>query len=117
MSASQTVEVEPIVRPTSPKNKPKRKRPPQYNVVLWDDPVHTYTYVIEMMQKLFHHSAISALRIATEVDKHGKAICFTTSKEVAELKRDQIHGYGSDPHSRTPCGSMAASIEPAASSN
>ena len=114
MSASQTAVEEPIVRPR-PKNKdPKRKQPPRYHVVLWDDPVHTYTYVIEMMQKLFHHSAVDALRIATEVDKRGKAICCTTSKEVAELKRDQIHGYGSDPHSRSPSGSMAASIEPAA---
>ncbi len=111
MSASDTAVAEPVVRPI-PK-KPKPKRPPRYNVVLWDDPVHTYDYVIEMMQKLFHHSAIQAFKIAEEVDKRGRAICYTTSKEVAELKRDQIHEFGSDPHSSSPNGSMAASIEPA----
>lgn len=88
--------------------------PPRYHVILWDDPIHTYDYVIEMMQKLFHHSAIQALKIAQEVDASGRAICFTTSKEVAELKRDQIQAYGNDPMSSHPNnGSMSASIEPA----
>lgn len=106
---------ETIVRP-KPRKKPQSKLPPRYNVVLWDDPIHTYDYVIEMMQRLFHHSAIQALKIAEEVDKSGRAICFTTSKEVAELKRDQIQAYGSDPMSSHPNnGSMSASIEPAAS--
>ena len=89
--------------------------PPRYNVILWDDPVHTYDYVIGMMQKLFHHSAIQAMKIAEEVDKTGRAICFTTSQEVAELKRDQIQAYGGDPQSSSPSGSMSASIEPAMS--
>lgn len=115
MSASQTAVEEPIVRSVPKQSKPKPKRQPRYNVILWDDPVHTYNYVIEMMQKLFHHSPIEAFKIATEVDKKGKAICYTTSKEVAELKRDQIHAFGADPHSRSPSGSMAASIEPAES--
>lgn len=88
--------------------------PPRYHVILWDDPIHTYDYVIEMMQKLFHHSAIQALKIAKEVDASGRAICYTTSKEVAELKRDQIQAYGNDPMSSHPNnGSMSASIEPA----
>ncbi len=47
-----------------------------------------------MMQRLFHHSAIEALKIAEEVDTKGRAVCYTTSKEVAELKRDQIQAMG-----------------------
>jgi ATP-dependent Clp protease adaptor protein ClpS len=113
MSESNSAVAEPTVK-TKPKNHQKPKMPPRYNVVLWDDPVHTYDYVIEMMQKLFHHSAIQALKIAEEVDSSGRAICFTTSKEVAELKRDQIQAYGNDPSSSHPnTGSMSASIEPA----
>lgn len=104
---------ETVVRPKATQ-KPKSKFPPRYHVVLWDDPIHTYDYVIEMMQKLFHHTAIQALKIAQEVDTSGRAICFTTSKEVAELKRDQIQAYGNDPMSSHPNnGSMSASIEPA----
>ncbi len=110
MADSNSAVADPVVRESKPKPVPKRPR--QYNVVLWDDPVHTYDYVIEMMQKLFHHSSIQALKIAEEVDKSGRAICYTTNKEVAEFKRDQIQAYGSDPHSSSPNGSMSASIEP-----
>jgi ATP-dependent Clp protease adaptor protein ClpS len=45
----------------------------------------------------------------------GRVIVDTTTKERAELKRDQIHSFGPDwrvPHCR---GSMSAVIEPAAS--
>ena len=115
MSASQAAVAEPIVRPATKKPNPKPKRQPRYHVVLWDDPIHTFQYVTEMLQKLFHHTDSEALKIAQEVDKRGRAICYTTSKEVAEFKRDQIHGFGPDPYSSKPAGSMAASIEPAES--
>ena len=93
------------------KNKPKQQ--PRYNVILWDDPNHTYDYVIRMMHELFGHPLEKGMQIAKLVDKAGKAICLTTTKEHAELKRDQIHAYGSDPlSSSTVKGSMKASIEP-----
>jgi ATP-dependent Clp protease adaptor protein ClpS len=96
---------------TKEKNKPKQQ--PRYHVILWDDPNHTYDYVVRMMQELFGHSIEKGLEIATMVDKTGRAICLTTTKEHAELKRDQIHAYGSDPLSSSSIkGSMKASIEP-----
>jgi ATP-dependent Clp protease adaptor protein ClpS len=115
MSDSNAAVAEPVVR-SKPRKRPKPKQPPKYNVILWDDPIHTYDYVIEMMQKLFHHTSIQAFKIAEEVDKSGRAICYTTNKEVAEFKRDQIQAYGNDPMSSHPSsGSMSASIEPAMS--
>ncbi len=86
---------------------------PRYHVILWDDNDHTYDYVIEMLMKLFGHSQETAYRMAVEVDTYGRVIVDTTSKERAELKRDQIHAYGADwriPHCK---GSMSATIEPA----
>jgi ATP-dependent Clp protease adaptor protein ClpS len=66
-----------------------------------------------MMQELFGHPAERGMQIATLVDKQGRAVCLTTTKEHAELKRDQIHAYGNDPlSSSTIKGSMRASIEP-----
>lgn len=93
----------------------KGKRPlkiPQYHVVLLDDDDHTYDYVIEMLMKLFGHSQATAFQMACEVDSTGRVIVDTTTKERAELKRDQIHAYGPDwriPHCK---GSMSAVIEP-----
>lgn len=66
-----------------------------------------------MMQELFNHSKEKAFEIAKKVDTEGRAICLTTHKEHAELKRDQIHAYGRDPLMAESRGSMSAIIEPA----
>lgn len=111
MSQSNAAVVEPDVKPADPDKKPKRQ--PRYHVILWDDPEHTYNYVIRMMKELFHMSETAGKQLAEQVDKTGKAICLTTTLEHAELKRDQIRAYGRDPMSMKSKGSMYASIEPA----
>lgn len=85
---------------------------PQWNVVLLNDDDHTYEYVIEMLGKLFGHDAEKALRMALEVDVTGRVIVDTTTKERAELKQEQVHGYGADPRLPRSKGSMTAEIEP-----
>ena len=112
-SAAAVVEVEEVqqdVKKEAQRTPPKRQ--PRYNVILWDDPEHTYDYVIRMMQELFAHSYLKGLEIAEEVDITGRAICLTTTMEHAELKRDQIRAFGKDPQSSKSRGSMRASIEP-----
>ena len=88
------------------------KRQPRYNVILWDDQFHTPEYVVAMMQKLFGHPAEKGTLIAVEVDTRGRAIVLTTTREHAELKRDQIHAFGKDSLIGDCQGSMSASIEP-----
>jgi ATP-dependent Clp protease adaptor protein ClpS len=102
--------------PSIPKLRPEERtrRQPPYHVVLLDDDEHTYEYVVTMLQGLFGHSREKAFLMACEVDATGRVIVLTTSKEHAELKRDQIHAYGPDPlSSRESKGSMSAIIEPA----
>jgi len=110
---------EPAAGPTKKgKAQPKKKPParqPRYHVILWNDNDHSYEYVVEMMQKLFGHPKEKGFLIAKEVDKQGKAICFTTALEHAELKRDQIHAYGPDKGIARCKGSMSATIEADAS--
>ena len=88
-------------------------RIPQYHVVLLDDDDHTYEYVIEMLQELFGHDARTSFDMASEVDRRGRVIVFTTHREQAEFKRDQIHGYGPDVRIAHCAGSMSALVEPA----
>ena len=85
---------------------------PRWNVVLWNDDDHSYEYVIEMLRALFGFPLEKGFLHAKEVDTTGRTILITTSKEHAELKRDQIHGYGADPRIQRCKGSMSASIEP-----
>lgn len=86
---------------------------PRYHVILLDDNDHTYEYVIEMLMKVFGHSRELAYSMATEVDRAGRVIVDTTTKERAELKRDQIHSYGADWRIEHCRGSMSAIVEPA----
>jgi ATP-dependent Clp protease adaptor protein ClpS len=97
---------------TKSQNKPKRE--PNYHVIIWNDEEHTYEYVIELLMKLFGHSAEAAFQITQQVDRAGKGIAWTCHQELAELKRDQIRAYGADP--RMPLvsrWSIRATIEPA----
>jgi ATP-dependent Clp protease adaptor protein ClpS len=90
----------------------KPRRQPRYHVILWDDNDHTYDYVIRMMKELFGHPFEKGVQIAKEVDRSGRAVCLTTTREHAELKRDQIHAYGKDALIVRCKGSMSASVEP-----
>jgi ATP-dependent Clp protease adaptor protein ClpS len=87
---------------------------PLYHVVLLDDDVHTYDYVIEMLQRLFLLSTVDALRHAVEVDSTGRTMVITCELPQAEFARDQIQGYGPDWRMPESKGSMAAVVEPAA---
>lgn len=91
----------------------KPRRQPRYNVILWNDDYHTYQYVMVMLWDLFSHPLEKGYLLAREVDTQGRAIVLTTTREHAELKRDQIHAYGKDPDIRNSKGSMFATIEPA----
>ena len=93
--------------------KPVPRRLPPYHVVLHNDDDHTYEYVIEMLGRLFGHSRVKAFLLATEVDTAGRVIVDTTTKERAELKRDQIHAFGADWRLERSRGAMWATMEPA----
>ena len=90
--------------------KPQRRRQPRYNVVLWDSDAHTYEYVERMLKELFGHVPVECHKLAEEVDARGRAVVLTTTKEHAELKRDQIHAYGRD-QLKGSRGSMWSTIE------
>jgi ATP-dependent Clp protease adaptor protein ClpS len=103
-------------KPRPKKKAGKKKRPkhvPMYHVVLLNDDDHTYEYVIEMLAALFAHPLEMGFKMAEEVDTSGRVIVFTTYKERAEFKRDQIHAYGKDWRLPQCAGSMSARIEPA----
>ncbi len=87
------------------------RRQPRYNVLLWDSDDHTFEYVIKMLRELFGHQKEQCKKIAERVDKDGKAVVLTTTREHAELKCEQIHAYGKDDIEGSK-GSMWSTIEP-----
>ena len=117
MSESNQQVVEPQPAEATPAPKPDAKSPggklPPYHVVLLDDNDHTYEYVIDMLRSIFSHSEEQAFLLAEQVDRTGRAVVCTTHKERAELKRDQILGFGCDFRLSSSKNSMKAVIEPA----
>lgn len=111
-SQGSTTATKPEKKPASKTSK-KNKQLPPFNVILLDDNDHSYDYVIEMLRALFAHSEERAMQMAKEVDTSGRVIVFTTHRELAELKRDQIHAWGADVRVATCKGSMSATIEAA----
>ncbi|MGL4462991.1 MAG: ATP-dependent Clp protease adaptor ClpS [Planctomycetia bacterium] len=91
---------------------PKAARQPLYNVILLDDEDHTYSYVIRMLQKLFRYTEARAYQAAREVDLNGRVVLLTTTREHAEFKQEEIHGYGPDDLVAACKGSMTSVIEP-----
>jgi ATP-dependent Clp protease adaptor protein ClpS len=111
--AAATVEpLEETVKKKHVRDAAEPKRQPPYNVILWNDDNHTYEYVIAMLMKLFGYTVEKGFLMAEEVDTRGRVIVMTTTKEHAELKRDQIHAYGKDRYISACKGSMSATIEP-----
>ncbi len=92
---------------------PTTRLAPWWNVILLNDDDHTYEYVIEMLGQVFGHPPEKAFQLAVEVDVVGRVIVDTTSKERAELKQEQVHGFGPDHRLPRSKGSMTAEIEPA----
>lgn len=113
MPGSEDSNVATVPAPNVETQQAKRPRQqPRYHVILWDDDDHSYEYVVIMMKRVFGHQFQQGFKIAKEVDSTGRAICLTTTKEHAELKRDQIHSFGKDELIDRCKGSMSATIEP-----
>ena len=104
-------ETETLEKP-KPKRPPKPKKQPLYRVILWNDDDHSFEYVIRMMSKIFHYDIPRGMEIAKRVHQLGKTDVATVSQEVAELRRDQIRGFGPDDLVKDCCTSMYATIEP-----
>jgi ATP-dependent Clp protease adaptor protein ClpS len=97
----------------SPTTSKRPTRLPQYHVVLLNDDEHSHEYVVEMLHSIFGYTVERGFKMADEVDKSGRAIVFTAHKEHAELKKEFIDAYGSDPRVQECTGSMTAVLEPA----
>lgn len=112
--ATAPVAPRPRVAPHKPREKPQTAPPalePPWHVILLDDEVHSFEYVIEMLNAIFGHSRELGKRMADEVNDRGRVIVATVHKELAELRQQQIEEYGPDPRVSECKVSMRATIE------
>jgi ATP-dependent Clp protease adaptor protein ClpS len=91
------------------------KRLPPFNVIILNDEEHTFDYVVELLRKLFAHPLQAAIELTWRIHLTGRAVVYTTHKEKAELKCEQVIAYGPDPRMTESKGPLKCYIEPAAS--
>jgi ATP-dependent Clp protease adaptor protein ClpS len=97
MEAESVVAVAPPQEDVAPKKKPSKPKPlPPHAVVVLNDDLHTFQYVIEVFTKVFGYSVEKSFLLAKEIHEQGRSIVWSGSKEVAELKRDLIRSAGPD---------------------
>jgi len=81
---------------------------PQWKVILHNDEITTFEFVIELLMTIFRKDAQEAFRLTNEVHNSGSALIVVTNLERAELYVEQVHSLA------RPRGyPLVASLEPA----
>ena len=91
-----TVLEEPKADTTPADGEQDPKKLPPYAVIVLNDDLHTFAYVIETFMKVFGYTQEKSYLLALKIHNEGRGTVWSGSKEVAELKRDQIRSAGPD---------------------
>jgi ATP-dependent Clp protease adaptor protein ClpS len=77
---------------TVPKPKATRKvaKPPLFKVLLHNDDYTTMEFVVEVLQRVFHHDLQRATRIMLHVHQRGVGVAGTYPMDVAETKAEKV---------------------------
>lgn len=100
---------------TRPKEKEqtKTRHIPPYNVILENDDHHSFEFVVEVLQKALGYNQQKSFLLTQEAHTTGRAIVWTGTKEVAELKVEQIRSFHEVRADGRKFGPLGCSIEPA----
>ncbi len=101
--ANSTAEEVRATAPVAPKRKqkpdasprPRAQRP--HAVMLHNDSVNGFDFVVGVLMKVFRYGSGKALWMTLKAHTTGRCIVWSGSLEVAELKAEQIRSAGPDP--------------------
>ncbi len=105
----------PDIHVTTRKREQQRtRRIPPYHVILENDDFHSFGFVIEVLQKALGYTTEKAFLLTQQAHHSGRAIIWTGSKEVAELKAEQIRTFHEiREEDNSSLGPLGCTIEPA----
>jgi ATP-dependent Clp protease adaptor protein ClpS len=80
---------------TKPKEREetRTRRLPPYNVILENDDHHSFEFVVDVLRKALGYNEQRAFALTYQAHTSGRAVVWTGSKEVAELKLEQIRSF------------------------
>ena len=118
-TTEQAVEVAPAeLKPakrekTRPRTEPRSKPQPPYAVILHNDPINGFGYVVGVLRKVFRYGGMRAFALTLRAHLSGRSAVWTGPLEVAELKADQLRSAGPDPQMvARGAGPLGVSLEP-----
>ncbi|HEY7116263.1 MAG TPA: ATP-dependent Clp protease adaptor ClpS [Tepidisphaeraceae bacterium] len=98
---------------TRPSTDARPKRQPPHAVILHNDPVNGFGYVVGVLRRIFRYGTARAFTLTLRAHLTGRAAVWTGPLEVAELKADQLRSAGPDPNMvRRGAGPLGVSVEP-----
>jgi len=65
-----------------------------WKVVVWNDPVNLFDYVIWVLRELFGHSKQKAETLTSQIHHEGRAIVSDGPREQAEMDCYRLHRHG-----------------------
>src|SRR5437773_11014738 len=71
----------------------RTRRYPPYNVILENDDHHSMEFVIEVLCKVLGCPVERAYLLMMEAHSSGRAVIWTGTREVAELKAEQVQTF------------------------
>ena len=82
---------------------------PPYNVIIKNDDFHSMAFVVLTLMKVFNYEKMHSFKLMVQIHEEGEAIVWSGSKEVAELKAEQVASCH-----EADLGPLDVRIEPAA---
>lgn len=77
--------------------KPQLRRQPPYGVILHNDDMNTFDFVVDTIRKVFRYELEKCFQLTLEADQTGRSLLWAGTLEGAELKREQMISRGADP--------------------
>ncbi len=87
---------------------------PPYNVLLLNDDDHSMDFVVDVLRKVFSFTLERSFQLMLVAHETGMAVVWTGSKEVAELKAEQVSTFHETrERDNKDLGPLGVRIEPA----
>lgn len=103
-----------VTTKSRPKEDTRTRRLPPYNVILENDDLHSFEFVIEVLRKALGYNEPKAFQLTEVAHRTGRSVVWTGNKEVAELKMEQMLSFHEIRSDGRKLGPLGVSIEPAA---
>jgi len=102
-----------VTTKTEPREETRTRRIPPYNVILENDDHHSMQFVIEVLSKVLGCALERAYQFMMEAHNSGRAVIWTGTREVAELKAEQVLTFTEKRDDGRDLGPLGCVVEPA----